>query len=137
MEKQGSDDVERLIRFDTVRISKLLEQIQFAVIVFIIAFFVGSMTDRLFPLPKEPSQISDFDLYKDLFLQLCLIVISAYYITKIAKIIPFFFSLSSAYVPSSHGENMAGAGLAMAIIFVGVQKNFQARIAVLKSRFYP
>jgi hypothetical protein len=32
---------------------------------------------------------------------------------------------------------MAGAGLAMAIIFVGVQKNFQSRIAILKNRFYP
>lgn len=136
MERRASD-VERLLRVDTVRASKLLEQIQYAVIVFIIAFFIGSMTDKLFPLPKEGEQISDFDLYKDLFLQLCLIVISAYYITKVAKVIPFFFSLSEKYVPSSHGENMAGAGLAMAIIFVGVQKNFQSRITILKNRFYP
>lgn len=136
MERRASD-VERLLRFDTVRVSKLLEQIQFAVIVFVIAFFVGSMTDKLFPVPKDVENISDFDLYKDLFLQLCLIVISAYYITKLAKVIPFFFSLSDKYIPSSHGENMAGAGLAMAIIFVGVQKNFQARIAILKNRFYP
>lgn len=136
LERRPSD-VERLLRVDTVRASKLLEQIQFAVIVFIIAFIVGSMTDKLFPIPEDPSTITDFDLYKDLFLQLCLIVISAYYITKIAKVIPFFFSLSAKYVPSSHGENMAGAGLAMAIIFVGVQKNFQTRIALLKKKFYP
>jgi hypothetical protein len=136
LERRPSD-VERLLRFDTVRVSKLLEQVQFAVIVFIIAFFVGSMTDKLFPLPKEADKMSDFNLYKDLFLQLCLIVISAYYITKVAKVIPFFFSLSDKYIPSSHGENMAGAGLAMAIIFVGVQKNFQARIGILKNRFYP
>lgn len=136
LERRPSD-VERLLRFDTVRVSKLLEQIQFAVIVFIIAFFVGSMTDKLFPVPKDGDKITNFDLYKDLFLQLCLIVISAYYITKLAKVIPFFFSLSEKYVPSSHGENMAGAGLAMAIIFVGVQKNFQTRIGILKNRFYP
>lgn len=136
LERRASE-VERLLRVDTVRVSKLLEQIQFAVIVFIIAFFVGSMTDKLFPVPKEADKISDFDLYRDLFLQLCLIVISAYYITKVAKVIPFFFSLSDKYVPSSHGENLAGAGLAMAIIFVGVQKNFQTRIGILKNRFYP
>ena len=136
LERRPSD-VERLLRVDTVRVSKLLEQIQFAVIVFIIAFFVGSMTDKLFPVPKEAEKITDFELYRDLFLQLCLIVISAYYITKFAKVIPFFFSLSSKYVPSSHGENVAGGGLAMAIIFVGVQKNFQTRIAILKNRFYP
>jgi hypothetical protein len=136
LERRASD-VERLLRVDTVRASKLLEQIQFAVIVFIIAFFVGSMVDKLFPVPKEAEKITDFELYRDLFLQLCLITISAYYITKIAKVIPFFFSLSDKYVPSSHGENMAGANLAMVIIFVGVQKNFQTRIGILKNRFYP
>lgn len=135
MEKKSSE-FERLVRFDAIRISKLLEQVQYAVIVFVMAFFIGSMTDKLFPLPTD-KEMTDFDLYKDLFLQLCLIVISAYYITKAARVIPFFFSLSEKYVASSHGESMTGAGLAMTIIFVGVQKNFQARITMLKNKFYP
>ena len=134
MEKK--DNFERLIRFDTIRISKLLEMIQYAVIVFILAFFIGSATDSLFPLPKPEEKISDFDLYKDIFLQLCLIVISVYYITKIAQVIPFFFSLSDKYIPSAKDENMKGAGIALAIIFVGVQKNFQGRIELLKKKFY-
>lgn len=135
LEKRNS--IESLLSVDTIRISKLLEQIQFAIIVFIIAFFVGSTTDKLFPIQKDFENISNFDLYKDLLLQLSLIVISSYYITKIVKLIPFFFKLSDQYIPSSHGESMAGAGLAMAIIFVGVQKNFQTRITILKNRFYP
>lgn len=135
LEKRNS--IESLLSVDTIRISKLLEQIQFAIIVFIIAFFVGSTTDKLFPVQKDFENISNFDLYKDLLLQLSLIVISSYYITKIVKLIPFFFKLSDQYIPSSHGESMAGAGLAMAIIFVGVQKNFQTRITILKNRFYP
>lgn len=135
LEKRNS--IENLLRVDTVRASKLLEQIQFAIIVFIIAFFVGSYTDKLFPVKKNVESITDFELYKDLLLQLCLIVISSYYITKLVKIIPFFFKLSNQYIPSSHGESMAGASLAMAIIFVGVQKNFQTRIGILKNRFYP
>lgn len=135
MERRES--IENLLRVDSIRASKLLEQIQFAVIVFIIAFFVGSYTDKLFPINKNVEDITDFELYKDLLLQLCLIVISSYYITKLVKIIPFFFKLSDKYIPSSHGESMAGASLAMAIIFVGVQKNFQTRITILKNRFYP
>jgi hypothetical protein len=134
MEKK--DNFERLIRFDAIRVSKLLEMIQYAVIVFILAFFIGSATDSLFPLPRPEEKISDFNLYKDLFLQLCLIVISIYYINKIAQIIPFFFSLSDKYVPSAKEENIKGAGIALAIIFVGVQKNFQGRIALLKKKFY-
>lgn len=134
---ERSDSIESLLRVDTVRASKLLEQIQFAIIVFIIAFFVGSYTDKLFPVKKDVENITNFELYKDLLLQLCLIVISSYYITKFVKIIPFFFKLSDKYIPSAHGESMAGASLAMAIIFVGVQKNFQSRITILKNRFYP
>lgn len=130
------DPIKNLLRFDTIRISKILEQIQFAVIVFIIAFFIGSSTDKLFPVQKDQQNISNFDLYKDLFLQLSLIVINSYYITKIVKIIPFFFKLSDQYIPSSRGENMIGANLAMAIILVNVQKNFQTRISILKNRFY-
>ena len=136
MERRASD-FERLTRFDLVRVSKLLEEVQFAVIVFIISFAVGSMTDRLFPVPKDIQSISTFDLIKDLFLQLILITITAYYIMKVAHVIPFFFSLTDKYIPSAHGESSAGGGLAMAIIFVGVQRNFQARIGILKSRFYP
>lgn len=128
---------EKLIRFDSIRISKLLEQIQFTIIVFFIAFFIGSMTDKLFPLNKTPDQTTDYELIRDLLLQLILIVITAYYIMKIAHVIPFFFSLSDKYVPSAHGESSAGGSLAMAIIFVGVQKNFQARLSLLKSRYYP
>jgi len=127
---------ESLVRFDAVRVSKLLEQIQFAIIVFVIAFFVGSMTDKLFPITKDTESMHDYELWRDIFLQLALIVISAYYISKVAKLIPFFFSLTEQYIPSGHGESAAGAALAMAIIFVGVQKNFQARIAILKTRYY-
>lgn len=128
--------LEKLVRFDTIRISKLLEEVQFAIIVFIIAFFIGSMTDRLFPLSKTPDETTDFELIKDILLQLSLIVISAYYIMKVARVVPFMFSLSDKYIPSAHGESAAGGGLAMAIIFISVQKNFQTRITQLKNRFY-
>jgi hypothetical protein len=137
LSERRASDVERLLRFDTIRVSKLLEEVQSAIIVFVIAFFIGSMTDRLFPIPQNVEKISNLDLFRDLLLQLALIVVSAYYINKIAKVIPFFFSLNEKYVPSLHGESLAGAGLAMAIIFVGVQKNFQTRIGILKNRFYP
>jgi hypothetical protein len=132
-----SNNVERLLRFDLVRGSKLLEEAQSTIIVFVIAFFVGSWVDRLFPLQKDPANVSNMDLIKSMALQIVLISISAYYIVKISHVIPFFFSLTSAYVPSLHNESGAGAGLALAMIFVGVQRNFQARLALAKARFYP
>lgn len=130
-------EFEKVVRIDAIRVSKLLEEIQYAIIVFIIAFFIGSMTDKFFPISKTPEITTNFELIRDILLQLVLIVISAYYIVKIAKVFPFMFSLSDKYIPSAHGESNAGAGLAMAIIFVSVQKNFQSRISLLKNRFYP
>lgn len=132
-----SNNVDRLLRFDLVRGSKLLEETQSAIIVFVIAFFVGSWVDRLFPLEQDPTTVSNMSLIKSMALQLVLISVSAYYIVKIAHVVPFFFSLTNAYVPSLHNETGAGAGLALSIIFVGVQRNFQARLALAKSRFYP
>jgi hypothetical protein len=62
--------------------------------------------------------------------------IAAFYIMKLAKVIPFFFALTKDYIPNSHGEAAEGAALAMVLLFGAVQKNFQARVSVLKLRFY-
>lgn len=126
-----------ILNMDAIRISKFLEQIQYAIIAFVIAFFVGSFTDRLFPLQKNIEEISNLELWRDILLQMCVIIISAYYISKIARTVPFFFSLTKDYVISAHGESAAGAGLAMALIFVNVQKNFQKRLSLLRDRYHP
>lgn len=125
-----------ILSMDAIRISKFLEQIQYAIIAFIIAFFVGSYTDKLFPIEKNINDISNFELWRDILLQMCIIIISAYYISKIARSVPFYFALTKDYVISAHGESAAGAGLAMAIIYVNVQKNFQKRILLLRERYY-
>lgn len=130
-------NVENLFRIDAIRISKILEQIQYAIIAFIIAFSIGTMTDRLFPLEKNIREISIYKLWADVILQLCIIVISAYYIPKIARSFPFLFALSDDYIVSKHGESLSGVVLAMDIIFIGVQKNFLQRISILQERYYP
>lgn len=131
-----ADNLASLTRFDLVRVSKLIQQIQSTLVVFILAFFLGTLIDKLFPTVGDPAEISNFTLFKDLGLQIALITIAAFYIMKFAKVIPFFFALSKDYIPNAHGEASEGAGLAMALIFGSIQKNFQARISVLKSRYY-
>jgi hypothetical protein len=123
----------RLVRFDLVRASKLLEIIQSVLVIFVIAFYAGSAIDRFFAPASE--NMSNMELMRDLGLQLALIVVSAYYIKKIAVLIPFMFSLTSEYVPSKKGEATFGSAIAMAIIFVSVQKNFASKISLLQRRF--
>ena len=128
--------LERLTRFDLIRVSKLLELVQDGVIIFALAFYVGSALDRFFNTLKPVNDnMSNMELIGILVAQLACIIIVAYYIRKIVDVIPFFFSLSSQYVSNQKGEADSAAGLAMTIVFVGIQKNFAAKIGLLKSRF--
>ena len=134
---QNTSSIESVTTIDAIRFSKLLEQIQYALITFIIAFFVGSMTDKLFPIGENTKEITNFQIWRDVLIQLSVNVITAYYIMKIATMVPFVFSLSKDYIISGHGESLSGAGLAMAIVFISVQNNFKKRISILKERYYP
>jgi hypothetical protein len=134
MEKTSA--LERLTRLDLIRASKLLEITQDAIITFVIAFYIGSLLDRAFNSIKPVNaNMTDAELVGLILAQFACIVIVAYYIMKIIAVVPFFFSLSSQYVPNMKGESATGAGLAMAVIFVGVQTHFSAKLSILKSRF--
>ena len=128
--------IERLTRFDLIRASKLLEITQDAIITFAIAFFIGSILDRAFnSITPVKANMTNAELIVIILSQFVCIVILAYYIMKFVAVIPFFFSLSSSYIPGMKNEGAIGGGIAMAIIFVGVQTHFNAKLSILKSRF--
>lgn len=128
-----NENFQRLIRFDRVRISKLLEIIQHGIIVFVLSFYIGSAIDKYFQ--KADDSWSNQDLILSLLAQFSILMIAVYYIRKIAEVIPFFFSLTKEYVSNKKGEVLTGYAVATAIIFVGVQKNFLSKIEILKKRF--
>jgi len=127
------DNIERLFRFDTVRISKLLEMIQDGIIIFILAFYLGSAIDRLCGVADE--KMTNTQLWGWIILQLVINIVAIYYIRKVAEIIPFMLSVNSNYMSNQKGEVDAASGFVSSIIFVGVQKNFQAKLGILKTRF--
>jgi hypothetical protein len=128
-----TDNVERLLRFDSVRISKLLEMIQDGIIIFILAFYAGSGIDKVFGTANE--KMTDAELVGWVMLQLIANIVVIYYIRKVAETIPFMFSLSSNYMSNKKGEVDAASGFVSSIIFISVQKNFQNKLALLKTRF--
>jgi hypothetical protein len=128
-----NENFQRLIRFDRIRISKLLEIIQDGIIVFVLSFYIGSAIDRFFQ--KADDSWSNQDLILSLLAQFTLLMVAIYYIRKVAEVIPFFFSLTKEYVSNKKGEVLTGYAVATAIIFVGVQKNFLSKIELLKQRF--
>jgi len=128
-----TDNVERLLRFDTVRISKLLEMIQDGIIIFILAFYLGSAIDRLCGVADE--KMSNTELWGYIILQLVINIVAIYYVRKIAEVIPFMLSLTSSYISNKKGEVDAASGFVSSIIFVSIQKNFGAKLGLLKSRY--
>jgi len=128
-----TDNVERLLRFDTIRLSKLLEMIQDGIIIFILAFFLGSGIDKLCGVANE--KMSDTELWGWVILQLVINIVAIYYVRKIAEVIPFMLSLNSNYISNKKGEVDAASGFVSSIIYIGVQRNFQAKIGLLKSRY--
>lgn len=128
-----TDNVERLLRFDTIRISKLLEMIQDGIIIFILAFYLGSAIDKFSGVADE--KMTDTELWLSILLQLVINIVAVYYIGKIAEVIPLMFSFNSAYMSNKKGEADAASGFVCSIIFISVQKNFGDKLTLLKSRY--
>jgi len=128
-----TDNVERLLRFDSVRISKLLEMIQDGIIIFILAFYAGSGIDKVFGVADD--KMSNAQLIGWVMLQLIANIVVIYYIRKIAETIPFILSVNSNYISNKKGEVDAASGFVSSIIFISVQRDFQNKLALLKSRF--
>lgn len=127
------NNIERLLRFDSIRISKLLEMIQDGIIIFILSFYLGSLIDKIFGQTDE--KMSNTELIIRIILQLVVNIVVIYYIRKIAEVIPFMLNISKDYISNKKGEVDNASGFVCSIIFVGVQKNFQAKLGLLKTRF--
>lgn len=130
---ERSKSFERLVRFDSIRASKLLEMVQNGVIIFFLAFFVGSFIDKQFKSADE--SMSNSELVMNIILQFVVIIVAAYYIRKIAEAIPFMLSVSDDYVSNMKGESAGASAFACSLIFVSVQHNFGSKLNLLKQRF--
>jgi hypothetical protein len=132
-------NVERLFRFDLIRVTKLLEMTQYTLITFILAFLSGILVDNICYIditPETIDTISNIELITKILLQIILIVIFSYYIQKIVILIPFLFPLTKGYIPSMKNESIIGISLAMSMIYVSIQTNFKNKLLLLKERTF-
>ena len=115
-------NINNLLRFDKIRLFKLLEITYYAIISLMITGLVTSIlvNDNLVPYifktyDYEKANITE--LFIDIVIDLVILVIYIYYLNKVIKCIPFiFYGLNKNYVPSMKGENIVGIGLGSAII---------------------
>ena len=123
-----------------IRIMQILELFQYSVIYFFVAFIFGTGLDFLFASYDENKET--WKLILEVLGQALLIIIGAFYIKKLVKLMPFVFYLKvdldgdgkvQKYAPyrttEYHGEMMIGA-----IVFIAVQVNFLRKISLLADR---
>jgi hypothetical protein len=129
-----------LISTSDIRIMQILELFQYSVVYFFVAFIFGTGLDFLFSGYDENKET--WKLIFEVLGQAVLIIIGAFYIKKLVKLMPFVFYLNvdldgdgkiQKYAPyrttEYHGEMMIGA-----IVFIAVQVNFLRKISLLADR---
>jgi hypothetical protein len=115
-------NIDNLLRFDKIRLFKLLEISYYAIISLFVTGVITSVLvdDDLNPYffrSYDYEKAHIFELIMDILIDLVVIVIYFYYLHKLLKCIPFIFGgINKNYVPSMKGENIVGIGLGSAII---------------------
>ena len=112
--------IERLIRFDSIKLLKLIEIFYYTIISFIFTvIFIISIDKSSFNFivyeNKRESEIDNFTLIKDILIDILVLVLFMYYLKKILSCIPFILApLNNKYKPSMKGEIYIGLGLGSA-----------------------
>jgi len=120
----------KLLSFDLIRISKLLELIQYTVLYTILTLPLSILVENIFP--AEDRDKSNWIIIFEIIFQMVILAIVVFYIQKIVKLIPFLFPLVKNYeahkIFEYHGEITIG------FIFIGSQINIVDKIEILSER---
>jgi hypothetical protein len=128
-EKHFLERLASLFDVSCIRLSRILETAQYALLYACICMPIGIGIDRIFNnLYPSVEEDSSYTSAKQLWqavgvavLQVILSAISIIYIRKIADLVPFLFSACpSRYVAHYHVDEVFGEA-AIALVFVGVQ----------------
>jgi hypothetical protein len=132
-----------LLRFDSIRGMKLLELCQFSLIGFVLGYINGTLLNNyvFVPFKKEnyvnkgyPRLVGNLNpkLWFHLTIDICIIIITTYYLKKITNVIPFIFGfLEPKYKSALKSENLIGFTIGIGFIYLRVLDNFQSRVDLL------
>lgn len=126
-----AENFERLIRFDHIRVQKLMEICQYMILTMILSSYLAVQIDRFMGPYREG--MTTLRLCLEIVLQFVFLTIGTYYIPKIIKVFPFFFQFGD-YIPNMKKESKVGIAVALSMGFRAFQKNFKKKLNVLKTR---
>jgi hypothetical protein len=130
--KTFKEKLDNLFEISDVRAHKLLEMIQYGLIMMFLSFIIGTATDKF---------IGKFDKYKSIWrsiliisIQAIIIIVVYYYINKIVLLFPFVLRYSDSYVQDMQGETSTWGIILFGIFFMFSQKNFYKRADFIRSK---
>ena len=121
----------KLLSLDKIRLSKLLEILQYGILYSIVSLIVGYSINKLFPDFDQKNEIkkNKKELTFEVILQSLLAAYAVFYIRKFVKLFPFALSLTKNYRPSETSEY--DGEIIIAIIFVATQTKIIRKIEYL------
>lgn len=133
------DQAERLVRFDEIRMAKLYEIIQNTLFTIPLAFLSsGFILVFLKPYAEDPNKYTVGQLIFTVFVGIIMVVLGAYYIPKIVKVIPPLFPYQgSGYKPSLKGESSVGISFALGVFYFSNLRHLSTIIGNIGDRLYP
>jgi len=132
--------IDRLIRLDGIRIMKLIEMIYYTLISFIITLTFTNLIedDNLFPFAFKEykySEVSAFELCKDIIIDLSILSIYLYYLKKVLSCMPFILnSLFSKYKSNMKNETSTGIILGVGLVLYTALPTIKDKINELDTR---
>jgi len=148
--KSLAERVESLFAFDCVRLSRILETAEYAVLFGILALFAGFGIDWVFrPMYPKPSKTlkgcpdeekgytwgQTLQVVGVLLLQVMVSAVLVIYIRKLGEVVPFFFEFCpSKYVPHWKVKEVEGE-IAIALVYVGIQTSLIDALATLRKSY--
>lgn len=128
--------VQKLIRFDKIRLLRILETVVYTIVYVLISFVIGTFIDQWFPNADETK--SSAALMFEVIAQIVFLVITFFYLHKLVRIIPLhkvftLFDSSSDYHFGKQSESFGS--VAISIVFMSTQSSIGSKLDILSRRF--
>tara|TARA_Y100000590_G_C15635058_1_gene982631 strand:- start:760 stop:1191 length:432 start_codon:yes stop_codon:yes gene_type:complete len=131
----NKSQLKSLLRFDIIRILKLLEIAQYTILAALSAIILGPLINLI--LPAQNATDSSLKIILYIIVELGVIGVFTYYIRKLVLLIPFLFSsLNKKYIANRRGSALLAIGVGLGIVFNRTQINLLERIDNLIKMFH-
>ena len=146
MNKRMKKKIDNFLRFDSIRILKLLEMVQCAILGIIFGYFIGIFIDEYLSVQYERSNYitnvyyrEEFNRNPELWLHIVwdviLVTVSTYYLKKLTNLIPFVFQpFNKKYVPGLKQEGVIGFTIGLGFSYLRLLTNFQKRLDLMDGK---